>query len=1055
MARLVTLSTLRDLIRERGEWNSAYITDAQLTNFINDACFKFYSLMSEVDPWRYLKRKDISVSSGTKEYDLPTDFYRLSGVAVADTTADGYSVLESFNWEERYDDFFTSAKESTRYMVHGVTSAAEYSREGNYVIEFQPEPAWTGTVRVEYVPVFEDLSSNSDSFDTINGIGEEWIICDVAIKCCAKEETDPAVYVSQKAEAEKLLVATGVHNIVKPKTSPIAETLRDLQFAVRNRGPWKREDLSDNQLTEWINGSIAALRDLVCQSDPSYFVQYEDISVASGTRAYNLPSDFYKLIGVDVKDSGATDGYATMKQFNWTERYDDTYTATQSNTRYHIRGSQIHFHPTPNWSAIVRLEYIPRYTALSSPTDTFDLFNHWHEWIMLDVCVKASIATGLDPANYLTQLQRAEQRITSFAVQDIHEQKASSTSGTLQDLQLAVRNRGNWLRTDIRDSQLTDWINSSVSELRDIICAIDPSYFVEYDDVAVSSGTREYALPADFFKVVGVDAYDAALADGYYALNHFNWEERYDVFTSEKATTRYHVRGDNLYLHPTPTWSGVVRVEYIPVYTNVVNPTDTVSLYNNWQEHVVLNACVKACAATGKDPQVYMAQMQKCEERIKAFALQNLVDKTTPSTEGTLRNLQLAIRARGGWTKEQINDSQLTGWINSSISALRDTICEVDNSYFLTYEDVAVSSGTREYDLPSDFFKVVGVDAYDSSLADEYSTMNHFNWTERYDSSYVGTKANTRYHIRGNTLHLHPTPTWSGTVRLEYLPVYTNLVDPSDSVSLYNNWQEYVILDCAMKCAGAVGTDPQLYMAQLQKAEQRITSFAKRNLAEQTKPSTSETLQNLQLAVRGRGGWSKDDFDDSQLTEWLNSSIAAFYDLVTRHEDSYFLNNGDISVVSGTKGYDLPSDFYKLKQVAVEDPSNQDGYAVLDRFDFDERYDYACSSQHKWTTRYLIVGQQIEFHPTPTWSGTVRLTYIPLPTALDDPADTFRFINHWQEHVILSTAIKACAVKREDPSTFIAQLREVEQRIIRSAEQDVGKPKTVVDMYRASKYHWW
>ena len=362
-------------------------------------------------------------------------------------------------------------------------------------------------------------------------------------------------------------------------------------------------------------------------------------------------------------------------------------------------------------------------------------------------------------------------------------------------------------------------------------------------------------------------------------------------------------------------------------------------------------------------------------------------------------------------------------------------------------------SGTREYDVPSDFFKLVGVDAYDSSLADEYQAMNHFNWSERYDSSYIGTKSNTRHHIRGGKLYLHPTPTWSGTVRLEYIPTYTNMVNPSDTFSLGNNWQEWVILDGVIKCAALLDKDPQIYMAQLQKVEERIIKSAKQNIAEQTTPTTSETLQNLQLAVRGRGNWSKDDFNDSQLTEWVKSSIAGFYDLAVRNDDSLFISYSDINVVSGTKGYALPSNFYKMRGVAVRDASNPDGYMILDRFDYDERYDYSYATNN-YDSKYIIIGQEIQFSPTPTWSDVVRIEYIPLPTAMDDPADTFRFINHWQEHVILSAAIKACALKKEDPSIYIGQLREIEKRIIRSAEQDIGKPKTVVDVYRRSKTPW-
>jgi len=1039
MARRLALGDLRTLIRDRGEWRGDYITDTQLDAWINDACFKFYSLMSEVDPWRYLERTDITISSGTKEYALPTDFYRLSGVALSDATADGYSLLESFSWEERYDDMYVAEKASTRYMIHGSTGAT-HTQEGNYVIEFQPEPDWSGTVRVEYVPQFDDLVGDSDDFDTINGLGEEWIVCDVAIKACAKEETDPAVYAAQKTEAEKLLVKTGVQDATSPRPSSTAETLRDLQLAIRNRGTWSRSDVPDAKLTEFINGSIAALRDLVCKTDPSHFVEYDEIPVASGTRSYDLVSDFYKCVGVDVVDAAASDGYALMKQFSWEERYDDTYAVSQSNTRYHIRGNKIHFHPTPDWTNMVRVEYIPKYTALVNPTDTFDTFNHWHEYIVLDACIKTTISVDKDPAAYMAQKVEAEKRIASLAIVDIHDQKRTSTAGTLENLQLAIRNRGNWLRTDMTDSQLTEWINSSISGLRNVLIQIDPTYFVTYEDIAVSSGDREYALPSDFLKAVGVDVYDAAIDDGYQAINHFNWEERYDVATSSKLETRYHLRGGNLYLHPTPTWTGTVRLEYIPTFAGLTNPTDTVSLYDNWQEWVVLDCAMKCSALKGTDPQVYMAQQQKVEERIKAIAVQNAIDQTTPSTDGTLGNLRLAVRARGGWAKDKINDSQLTAWINGSLAALRDLVAKTDPSHFVEYEDITTASGTRAYDLPADFYKCVGVDMHDAGYSDGYATMKQFNWTERYDDTYAVTKANTRYHIRGNQIHLHPTPDYVDVVRLEYIPKYTALVSPTDTFETFNHWHEWLMLDVCMKASAFKGTDPQIYAAQLQKAEERISTFGIVDIHEQKTSSTSGTLEDLQVAIRNRGGWRRTDVTDSQLTESINSSIAELRDLVAKSDPSHFVEFEDISVVSGTRSYSLPAGFYKCVGADAYDASYTDGYATMKQFNWTERYDDTYTGT-KANTRYHIRGDEIHFHPTPTWTAVVRLEYIPTYTALVDPTDTFDTFNHWQEHIVLNTCVKTSVSLGKDPAAFVALKSEAENRIANFAVQDIHEQK--------------
>ena len=79
MAKRVKLSVLRDLVRDRGEWRSAYISDSELNSWTNEACYKFYAMMSALDPLRYVKRSDVAVTKGTRDYSLPNDFFKKNG----------------------------------------------------------------------------------------------------------------------------------------------------------------------------------------------------------------------------------------------------------------------------------------------------------------------------------------------------------------------------------------------------------------------------------------------------------------------------------------------------------------------------------------------------------------------------------------------------------------------------------------------------------------------------------------------------------------------------------------------------------------------------------------------------------------------------------------------------------------------------------------------------------------------------------------------------------------------------------------------------------------
>ena len=431
MARRVQLSILRSNIRDRGEWNTSYFTNDMLTAFINVSCAKFYSMMSALDPMRYLKQHKFKTVEGTREYDLAGDTFKVFGVCmggIGETTIDGYNVLDQFRYDERCDGYWESQTDlgtlrSMRYLPKGVAVTDEADAYQNAAswghprIEFQPTPTLNAYVIVDYIPTLVEMTGDGYAFDTINALGEEWIVNDVCIMCCAKEETDPSTYVALKQEAEKVLTANSQYDIVPKQAVSSASNLRELRICIRNRGDWGYKDISDAQMTEWINSSIAAFVDLIVQYDPGTFLEYEDVNVEHTRREYPLPSDFYKLVGVAIADSSATDGYYTMDRAQWEERYDSA-TSTKLSTRYMLRGNNIIFQPTPTWDGVVRLEYIPKPDSLTQPTEEFNFYNHWQEWIILDVCLKCCAYMKLPADIYIAQLQKTEVRIIAETNRD-------------------------------------------------------------------------------------------------------------------------------------------------------------------------------------------------------------------------------------------------------------------------------------------------------------------------------------------------------------------------------------------------------------------------------------------------------------------------------------------------------------------------------------------------------------------------------------------------------------------------------------------------------------
>jgi len=183
MAKNVTLGDLRSEARERANMTgSGFIKNPVWNGWINKSIQRLYNiLVRSFGEDYYFKEADISIVSGTEEYDLPTDFYKLLGVDLKIGTKRQDRIgIEKFLWKDR-----------NRYSYRPggfVGRSFRYRMMGGSII-FVPEPTGANTVTLSYIRTATDLVVDSDSFDGINGF-EEWVILDVAIKARIKEESD-------------------------------------------------------------------------------------------------------------------------------------------------------------------------------------------------------------------------------------------------------------------------------------------------------------------------------------------------------------------------------------------------------------------------------------------------------------------------------------------------------------------------------------------------------------------------------------------------------------------------------------------------------------------------------------------------------------------------------------------------------------------------------------------------------------------------------------------------------------------------------------------------
>ena len=218
----------------------------------------------------------------------------------------------------------------------------------------------------------------------------------------------------------------------------------------------------------------------------------------------------------------------------------------------------------------------------------------------------------------------------------------------------------------------------------------------------------------------------------------------------------------------------------------------------------------------------------------------------------TLTNLIADVRLRAD--NQALTDSDITEFINQSIADLRDQLAiKFGDEYFETETTLTTTSGVATVALPSDFYIETGIFWINGSDklrimkatnvdAEEYIT--GAGWTSFFD---------VRYRIQAANVKFYPTPLGVHSVTFKYIPSAVRLTMGSDTFDGYNGFEEWVVLDAAMKCLEREGNDEDLSLLAQRKArqEERIEHMAARDFNEPAKIQDTRSGN----AARPGGGW--------------------------------------------------------------------------------------------------------------------------------------------------------------------------------------------------------
>jgi hypothetical protein len=214
----------------------------------------------------------------------------------------------------------------------------------------------------------------------------------------------------------------------------------------------------------------------------------------------------------------------------------------------------------------------------------------------------------------------------------------------------------------------------------------------------------------------------------------------------------------------------------------------------------------------------------------------------------TLANLRSRVRQRSDMENNNfVEDSEINQYICDSYAELYDLIVSRFEDYYVDDPlEFSLTVGSSTFTLPANFYKLIGVDR--AIGTSEYYNIRPFSFQDRnrrrIGDRFRGLYAEVRYRLLGDKLKLTPENEASGDYRLWYVPCYTPLTADSDVVDSFvtrNGWEEFIIIDAAIKCLQKEESDVTVLFAQKAAMVKRIEEMAQNRDAGETETISDVT----------------------------------------------------------------------------------------------------------------------------------------------------------------------------------------------------------------------
>lgn len=196
-------------------------------------------------------------------------------------------------------------------------------------------------------------------------------------------------------------------------------TRAEIKLRARRRADMEHSTfVSDNELNEYFQGSYGELYDLLVSSFEDYYVTELPFTIASGASSFPIPTDLYKLRGVDLQINGTV--YTSLQQFNFGERNAKSRAvnrvfAGQRAVVYRLMGNNVLLLPETNAPGNYKMWYIPRVTVVAADADQVSGVLDFEEYIVVDCAIKMLTKEESDISALALQKDQLLKRIEAMA----------------------------------------------------------------------------------------------------------------------------------------------------------------------------------------------------------------------------------------------------------------------------------------------------------------------------------------------------------------------------------------------------------------------------------------------------------------------------------------------------------------------------------------------------------------------------------------------------------------------------------------------------------------